>query len=90
MAEYLHILLGTSACLQWLCHSGERAVARGPLVLFNRRYPDTLASSSEVNRKKYKNAYQVKLFSSSFTVNIIVTTESDNNLIIFAFFRDKA
>ena len=24
----------TSACLQWLCHSGEQTVARGPLVLF--------------------------------------------------------
>ena len=23
----------TSACLQWLCHSGEQTVARGPLVL---------------------------------------------------------
>ena len=34
MAESLHILLGTSACPQWLCHSGERTVARGPLVLF--------------------------------------------------------
>ena len=33
MAESLHILLGTSACLQWLCHSDERTVARGPLVL---------------------------------------------------------
>ena len=22
----------TSACLQWLCHSGERTVAHGPLV----------------------------------------------------------
>ena len=32
MAESLHVLLGTSACLQWLCHSGERTVARGPLV----------------------------------------------------------
>ena len=32
MAESLHILLGTSACLQWLCYSGERTVARGPLV----------------------------------------------------------
>ena len=31
MAESLHILLGTSACLQWLCHSGERTVA---LLLF--------------------------------------------------------
>ena len=25
----------TSACLQWLCHSGERAVARGPLVFID-------------------------------------------------------
>ena len=33
MAESLHILLGTSACLQWLCHSGERTVALGPLVI---------------------------------------------------------
>ena len=24
----------TSACLQWLCHSSERTVAHGPLVLF--------------------------------------------------------
>ena len=32
MAESLHILLGTFACLQWLCHSGERTVASGPLV----------------------------------------------------------
>ena len=32
MAESLHILLGTFACLQWLCPSGERTVARGPLV----------------------------------------------------------
>ena len=24
----------TSACLQWLCHSGERTMARGPLVIF--------------------------------------------------------
>ena len=28
----------TSACLQWLCHSGERIVARGPLVLISRRW----------------------------------------------------
>ena len=34
MTESLHILLGTSACLQWLCHSGERTVARGPLVFY--------------------------------------------------------
>ena len=27
MAESLHILFGTSACLQWLCHSGEQTVA---------------------------------------------------------------
>ena len=25
----------TSACLQWLCHSGERTVAHGPLVFFS-------------------------------------------------------
>ena len=24
----------TSAYLQWLCHSGERVVAHGPLVVF--------------------------------------------------------
>ena len=34
MAESLHIILGTSACLQWLCYSGERTMARGPLVFF--------------------------------------------------------
>ena len=33
MAESLHILLGTSTCLQWLCHSGERTMTRGPFVL---------------------------------------------------------
>ena len=37
MAESLHILLGASACQQWLCHSGERTVARGPLVLISGR-----------------------------------------------------
>ena len=36
MAESLHILLGTSACLQWLCHSGERTVACRPLVFLLR------------------------------------------------------
>ena len=40
MAESLHILLGTSACLQWLCHSGERTVARGPLVEKKRMFGD--------------------------------------------------
>ena len=28
----------TSACLQWLCHSGERTVARVPLVFWMQRY----------------------------------------------------
>ena len=38
----------TSACLQWLCHSGEQTVARGPLVLTTQenhiypKYRDTL------------------------------------------------
>ena len=36
MAESLHILMGTSACLQCLCHSGEQTVARGPLVIMVR------------------------------------------------------
>ena len=44
MAESLQILLGTSACLQWLCHSGERTVARGPLVsLLVKMLPYTVA-----------------------------------------------
>ena len=30
----------TSACLQWLCHSGERIVARGPLVKRIFQFPD--------------------------------------------------
>ena len=38
MAESLHILLGTSACLQWLCHSGEQTVAQGPLVIITERF----------------------------------------------------
>ena len=29
----------TSACLQWLCHSGERIVARGPLVFLSQSSP---------------------------------------------------
>ena len=39
MAKSLHILLGTSACLQWLCYSGERTVARGPLIFLSRLCP---------------------------------------------------
>ena len=33
----------TSACLQWLCHSGERIVARGPLVFFVKDFSGTTA-----------------------------------------------
>ena len=36
----------TSVYLQWLCHSGERAVARGPLVYF------TEAHSKIIQTKK--------------------------------------
>ena len=32
----------TSACLQWLCHSGERIVARGPLVFISSPEPKAL------------------------------------------------
>ena len=43
----------TSACLQWLCHSGERIVARGPLVFilasnFSNHVPYFLCWSSRV------------------------------------------
>ena len=40
MAKSLHILLGPSACLQWLCHSGERTVACGPLVILLPHQPN--------------------------------------------------
>ena len=30
----------TSAYLQWLCHSGERPVAHGPLVFIERAFDD--------------------------------------------------
>ena len=32
----------TSACLQWLCHSGERIVARGPLIFISSPEPKAL------------------------------------------------
>ena len=48
MAESLHILLGTSACLQWLCHSGEQTMARGPLVLLTLKAPRKSASENVV------------------------------------------
>ena len=46
MAESLHILFGTSACLQWLCHSGEQTVARGPLVFFLVLCPEKACQTS--------------------------------------------
>ena len=36
----------TSACLQWLCHSGEQTVARGPLVSSVNDIPPTSRFSS--------------------------------------------
>ena len=39
----------TSAYLQWLCHSGERPVARGPLVLNNTLNPEPDAAGRILN-----------------------------------------
>ena len=60
MAESLHILLGTSACLQWLCHSGERTVARGPLVYFSEKI--RLDISCEFSAQTIHMKYQVFFF----------------------------
>ena len=41
----------TSAYLQWLCHSGEQIVARGPLVLFTRQcaFADVITNVTKQN-----------------------------------------
>ena len=59
MAESLHILLGTSACLQWLCHSGERTMARGPLV--NILCPGPFWKQTSVFKKSQATGLQVAL-----------------------------
>ena len=41
----------TSACLQWLCHSGERIVARGPLVILYVSKPNKI----QIYKKKSKD-----------------------------------
>ena len=41
----------TSACLQWLCHSGERIVARGPLVIISGCYNNETVGESSVGNK---------------------------------------
>ena len=49
----------TSACLQWLCHSGERTVARGPLV-FSALHNVWTHKKREPKRNKDKNVQMVK------------------------------
>ena len=44
----------TSACLQWLCHSGERIVARGPLVPAYKSLL-TIANSFLLNIAEHEN-----------------------------------
>ena len=55
----------TSAFLQWLCHSGERTVARGPLVSFsqiNLFIPDFSASMSAKVFKSCKLLLRVEVY----------------------------
>ena len=48
----------TSAGLQWLCHSGERIVARGPLVFLPKDYMLRLALNDlPYNQFAYLSAY---------------------------------
>ena len=51
----------TSACLQWLCHSGERTVARGPLVLISAQNIDC-GYSLEPPRRGGPNEYPQPMF----------------------------
>ena len=39
----------TSACLQWLCHSSERTVARGPLVCHERDFMKSLSRENQAD-----------------------------------------
>ena len=51
----------TSACLQWLCHSGERIVARGPLVHISAQNIDW-GYSLEPPRRGGSNKYPQSMF----------------------------
>ena len=46
----------TSACLQWLCHSGERTVACGPFVQSWPGMQDSKKSTTVIKTKKYNKA----------------------------------
>ena len=72
MAESLHILLGTSACLQWLCHSGERIVARGPLVHISAQNIDC-GHSLELPRRGGSKEYPQSMFLSRNKKNNVYT-----------------
>ena len=61
----------TSACLQWLCHSGERIVARGPLVyvkyfvfFFSIQYAKTktIIDSTSLKKKKQKKKKKTHIY----------------------------
>ena len=51
----------TSAYLQWLCHSGERPVASGPLVLISAQNIDC-GYSLEPPHRGGSNAYPQSMF----------------------------
>ena len=53
----------TSACLQWLCHSGERIVARGPLVFFFR---------AKIVLAKQQFCIQTKMYSINYIEKIVI------------------
>ena len=53
----------TSACLQWLCHSGERIVARGPLVFQFLLKNIDCVYSLELPRRGSSNEYPQSMFS---------------------------
>ena len=59
----------TSACLQWLCHSGERIVARGPLVSFSHSEVDILLQTQCLSLN-----FDAKIYISAvlWTVHIII------------------
>ena len=76
----------TSACLQWLCHSGERIVARGPLVFYYFSEKTSLDISCESSawqticmkcqdlfslKKKKKKKKKKKLLSAAVVIGVL-------------------
>ena len=68
----------TSACLQWLCHSGERIVARGPLVLFCHAKPTIHMKCQDLF--SLKNEKKIKSFAAIFFVALRVEREDKKNI----------